>query len=311
MEFYITKRAQDYSSWSLPSNLIDNVIGAINEQCRRGILHSFKSGNPGCDDVPVFLVVEEDLGCDLATSQFSAIVARDYGSTLYFAASMMRLPLPSSIPVPKEVYDYVGIPEMLQEMTAEQAPSYLSEEEFYSIERKPNTNWLGMYCEYSSGLRGIFIRLDKTYNTSLLRSATGIASVIFHELGHAIMDVDFSCRANAPDAASYVVEEALANLIAYRSVFAYVGKRSADAKNVGRFMLNQPYPYPLGAIIGDGLDGRTGLDLEYCDKWMKLKLRHDPFNDFVGWLRQVLAPYVTRPFTTDDLKIQVDTLFGL
>lgn len=188
----------------------------------------------------------------------------------------------------------------------------------FGLSRRTNesivsSDWLGIYQTIGQS-RFIFIRIDEIMREPLLNNAIGVASVVIHELGHAIMDpripVQLDFRENLhPMVANlfrYVLEESLANWIAYHCI----NGSSPYENNVVEFMrTKQPFPYPLGVKFGEATSIKA---IEYIRKfyryiecWYKAKTGIK-IENVAGWFRLILAVFA---FTTADLRNQIETLF--
>lgn len=172
-----------------------------------------------------------------------------------------------------------------------------------------DSNWLGLYegGYFLFGNTSIFIRIDKIKSNNLLNSPIGIASVILHEMGHAIMDNDENFQ-KLPRVIKHLVEEPLANYIALRCLRSRRSKRDKnDISNVEQFMRSQRSPYPLGVKIANA----QGKQLDFIGKtyilrWIKAK-KSSPIRNLLRWVYLVNN---TPSFTDSDLKDQIKCLFG-
>ena len=153
----------------------------------------------------------------------------------------------------------------------------------------------------------------------LLANSFGVTSVVLHELAHALMDPgSFSdlkfitpASKDVAEVLDFCLEEALANLIAYRSIRNRTISRET-LRNIAEFMKHQPLPYALGIKMGLAeLTKHASLDFiikSYVLKWYMAKSDKEnlAINDYIGWWRMVMK---SEPFTDIELKEQYETLF--
>lgn len=152
----------------------------------------------------------------------------------------------------------------------------------------------------------------------LLACPFGVGSVVLLELAHALMDpgcfsdLKFARPASkdVAEALDYCLEEALANLIAYRSIRSRKISRET-VSSIAEFMKNQHMPYSLG--IKMGLAERTkhaSLDFiikSFVLKWYRAKSDKEnlAIDDYKGWWGMVKK---SDPFTETELKEQYERL---
>ena len=144
--------------------------------------------------------------------------------------------------------------------------------------------------------------------------------MVLHEIAHALMDpgcfsdLKFTTPASkqVADALDYCLEEALANLIAYRSIRNRSISRKT-VKDIAEFMKRQPMPYALGIKMGLAqLTNHASLDFiikSYVLKWYMAKSDQEDLAiaDYKGWWDMVKK---TGPFTDTELKQQYEILFS-
>ena len=127
-------------------------------------------------------------------------------------------------------------------------------------------------------------------------------------------DLKFTTPASkqVADALDYCLEEALANLIAYRSIRNRRIKKE-DVRDIAEFMKHQPMPYALGIKMGLAeLTKHASLDFiikSYVLKWYMAKSDQEDLAiaDYKGWWDMVKK---AGPFTDIELKEQYETLFS-
>ena len=256
--------------------------------------------------LPVFFVAEEDL--DKSIPVYNWIGFHD--SALKF---------PDTVKVPSAGdFDYRH--NLFENIERVFNPQNENEKQFI-VEWKGSFDWLGLYYGFKSSFRCIFIRIEKIMKEEpLLATPLGVGSVILHEVSHALMDPgcfsDFKfTRPASKDVAEvldYCLEEALANLIAYRSLRNRSIKRET-IRNIAEFMKKQPMPYALGIKMGLAeLTKHASLDFiikSYVLKWYMAKSDQEDLAiaDYKGWWEMVKK---TGSFTDTELKEQYEILFS-
>ena len=308
MEFLSTPNAATHYA-----SVIEKVKGIVTDRMKSGflpwLLQRFerKFYDSGVQfALPVFFVGEEDL--DKTIPIYDWIGFRD--SALKF---------PDTVKVPSAsdfAYRYKKLEKI--ERVFNHQNGY---EKHFIVEWKGSFDWLGLYYGFKSSFRCIFIRIEKIMKEEpLLACPSGVGSVMFHELAHALMDqgthteLKFVRPASkdVAEALDFCLEEALANLIAYRSI----RNRSILRKTVNdiaEFMKHQPMPYALGIKMGMAeLTKHASLDFiikSYVLKWYMAKSDNKDMSidDYTGWWAMVKK---TEPFTDTELKEQYDILFS-
>ena len=153
----------------------------------------------------------------------------------------------------------------------------------------------------------------------LLACPFGVGSVVLHELAHALMDpgcfsdLKFARPASkdVAEALDYCLEEALANLIAYRSIRNRSISRET-VRDIAEFMKRQPLPYALGIKMGLAkLTKHASLDFiikSYVLKWYMAKSDKEDLaiDDYKGWWEMIKK---SDTFTETELKEQYERLF--
>ncbi|MDE6809370.1 MAG: hypothetical protein K2J42_04705 [Muribaculaceae bacterium] len=318
MEFYLTPNATSY----YPTPL-SQTIWIIDKSIQHDFSIIFSQSNLGNSynineqlDIPVFFVTEEDLGKVIPDTEFKIIESK--GATFK---------LPEKIHIPNERqfgYKADKIEQIFKRWTDQKALQNPNNGIMFNSDNlKESSDWLGLYCGFGSHLRCIFIRIDKIMAEPLLNNSIGVASVVIHELGHAMMDdltknTPFDLKfsqivfPSIPNLLYYILEESLANLIAYRCIVKKVDKSSPYVANIMHFMRSiQPFPYSLGVKMGEAEPtsamGSISREIQaYIRNWYRAK-KGAPICDVITWARLVLD----KPsFTADDLKEQCKTLFN-
>ena len=308
MEFFATTNAERHYA-----SVIKEVKEIVNDRMKSGFMpwllqrfgkHFYDSDRQFA--LPVFFVSEEDLGQTIHITNWIGFVDS-------------RLKLPDNIEVPSAgEFDYRH--NLLENIERVFNPQNENEKQFI-VEWKGSFDWLGLYYGFKSSLRCIFIRIEKIMKEEpLLAGPFGVSSVVLHELAHALMDpgcfsdLKFARPASkeVAEALDYCLEEALANLIAYRSIRnRSISKQTVN--DIAEFMKRQPLPYALG--IKMGLAQRTkyaSLDFiikSYVLKWYMAKSDKEDLaiNDYTGWWGMVKK---SDPFTDTELKEQYELLFS-
>lgn len=255
--------------------------------------------------LPIFFVAEEDLGKTIPVTHWVGFVDT-------------RLKLPDNITVPSaKEFDYRH---NLLETVERDFNSQTEKGDGFSVEWKGSFDWLGLYYGFKSSFRCIFIRIEKIMKEEkLLSNPSGVAVVVLHELAHALMDpgcfpdLKFIRPASKKlaEALDFCMEEALANLIAYRSIRNRSIPRDT-VRDIEFFMKGQPFPYALGVKMG--LSEKTihsSLDFiikSYVLNWYMAKSVKGnlAIDDYMGWWKMV---NVAEPFTDTQLKEQYKILF--
>ncbi|MCH5237912.1 MAG: hypothetical protein J1E95_08960 [Muribaculaceae bacterium] len=256
--------------------------------------------------LPIFFVAEEDL--DKTIPIYDWIGFRD---------SVLKFPDTVKVPSAGD-FDYRH--NLLENIERAFNPQNENQKQLL-VEWKGSFDWLGLYYGFKSSFRCIFIRIEKIMKeVSLLSNPFGVTSVVLHEVAHALMDpgcfsdLKFTTPASkqVADVLDYCLEEALANLIAYRSIRSRKISRET-VRSIAEFMKNQPMPYSLG--IKMGLAERTkysSLDFiikSYVLKWYMAKSDKEnlAIDDYKGWWGMVKK---SGPFTDTELKEQYERLFS-
>ena len=222
----------------------------------------------------------------------------------------LQIPAEGSIPTPSD-FDYRHY-EFSPENGLNDNPQPIV------VERVGSFDWLGIYYGFNAAYRRIFIRIDKILAEPFLNDAFGVASVVLHELAHALMDTKPTelkfetpvSRKNA-DTLDFYMEEAMANLIAYRSIRSRVINKDKVEK-IAHFMMSQPAPYALGVKMGIAKNTRySSLDFiikSYVRDWYLAKCEHHhmAIKDLTTWVKLISIP---TSFTDVDLKDQIQNLF--
>ena len=260
-------------------------------------------------DLPILFVTDEDLGRNMdeicwhlqeKTRRFNAIDEHE----------MCQIPAEGRIPSPSN-FDYRHYEFSLEnEFNASEQPIV--------VERVGSFDWLGIYCGFNSPYRRIFIRIDKILEEPCLKDSFGVASVVLHELGHALMDTKSTVlKFETPvsqkngNTLDFYMEEAMANLFAYRAIRGRNFKRGS-AVGIAWFMMRQPAPYALGVKMGMAKTTRySSLDFiikSYIRNWYLAKCDHHhmAIKDLAAWVKLISTPSF---FTDNDLKDQIHTLF--
>lgn len=256
--------------------------------------------------LPVFFVTEDDLN--------KTIPIYDW---IGFHDSALKFPVSINVP---SAGDFNYRENLLENMWG--ILNSQDENEFsWVLEWKGSFDWLGLYYGFKSPFRCIFIRIEKIMKEeSLLAHPCGVASVVFHELAHALMDpgpfsgLNFIRPASeqVAKALDYCLEEALANLIAYRAIRNRTISRKT-VNQIAEFMKHQPLPYALGIKMGLAqLTKHSSLDFiikSYVEKWYMAKSPKEkwPIDDYKWWWKKIITPV---PFTDIELKEQIEILFA-
>lgn len=256
--------------------------------------------------LPIFFVSEDDLGHTIPVYNWIGFVDS-------------RLKLPDNIEVPSAgEFDYRH--NMLEKIEREFNPQIENQKQFI-LERQGSFDWLGLYHGFKSPFRCIFIRIEKIMKEEpLLSGSFGVGSVVLHELAHALMDpgcfsdLKFISPASkdVAETLDYFMEEAMANLIAYRSIRSRsVSKETV--RDIAEFMKHQPMPYAMGIKMGLArLTKHASLDFiikSYVLKWYMAKSDKEDLAiaDYKGWWDMVRKG---DPFTDTELKEQYEILFS-
>lgn len=323
MEFYLTPAATTYFNFP-----VKQTIEIVKERMKKGffpwLLNPFKRiyDVDAQFELPVFFVCEEDLGTSMPIHDWQICKEEDYvrATDISVAEKSAFLNLPELVSIPDaHKFDYerngrLINPEILDSQNSEGQPGLRIEKQEGSFD------WLGLYYGFRASLRCIFIRIEKIMlEKKGLANPFGVASIVIHELAHALMDSPlaedllFTMPVDPDLAASlgYYMEEAMANLIAYRSIRGRDVSRGTVA-DIAQFMKHQPFPYALGLRMGEA--ERTmysSLDFiikSYVLKWYNAKNleRKLGIGNCNEWFRMV---FDENQFRDTDLKTQYDILF--
>lgn len=355
MEYYLSPGATRFYT-----GLIDEAISIVDRQLQSGMLQTlFRQVRLGSSydpyehlDLPVFFVIDEDLGKDMSVADWHIVTRRNHDATCAVATV---IPRPWMSPVEKELEpatncqgfndekalnlpDTVHIPEagefgcqhradiiesILDALAEPNSPFNPNlRVEFNPAELFGSLDWLGLYRGFRASQRCIIIRIDKITEERFLADCGwyGVATIVFHEIGHAIMDtrnkptLRFSTmvRPEYVDVIYYVLEEALANLIAYRGIRSRgMKKNDSTVITIAQFMANQPFPYSLGLKIGQATPmggGSATIDadiMKYIRVWYLIKAEPSyTIRDIHAWARLIRK----KAFNADDLKQQCHAL---
>lgn len=322
MEFYLSPSATDY--FNMP---IQHAVGIVKEKMTKGffpwLLNPFKRKYDVEVqlDLPVFFVCAKDLGKSLRLPEWHVCREDKYqpASDITGTERSVALSLPEYVEIPDEgsfAYERNGHLIDTQIIKAENEkvqPGQLLES------RKGSFDWLGSYYGFMASYRCIFVRIDEIMlEEPRLAHPWGVASVILHELAHALMDTlekpdlrfMVPVRKELAHSLDYYVEEAMANLIAYRSIRGR-DVPCAGIENISVFMESQPFPYALGVKMGKAHRTRnSSLDFiikSYILKWYNAKkCEATGIGDCRKWYEMI---YDGKPFTDTDIKEQYETLF--
>ena len=308
MEFLSTTNAE-----RLYSSLIGEVKEFVKDRMKSGflpwLLQRFEKKYYDSSvqfGLPVFFVAEEDL--DKTIPIYDWIGFHD--SALKF---------PDTIKVPS-AGDFDYSQNLLEKIERVFNPQNENEKQFI-VEWKGSFDWLGLYYGFKSSFRCVFIRIEKIMKEEpLLACHFGVGSVVLHELAHALMDAGcFSdlkfarpASKDMAEALDYCLEEALANLISYRSIRNRSISRET-VRDIAEFMKRQPLPYSLGIKMGLAeLTKHASLDFiikSYVLKWYMAKSDKEDLSidDYKSWWDMVKK---TGPFTDSELKEQYQILFS-
>ena len=355
MEFYLTPNATSF--YSTP---IEQTIWIVDDRIQTGMLRFLfnftalgRFYNPFDQlDLPIFFVTEDDLGKNMNISDLHMVTKRFESEDAKIVTIKRRqwhesdenikdiepatrfqnfnseaaLNLPERIYIPDtQQFGYKSnhISNFFEQMSN---PASLDNPnlniEFNNTEILGSTDWLGIYCNFRSKFRCIFVRIEKIMDEPLLNNSIGVASVILHEIGHVVMDspkyssLEFSSPTSpkVAEALRYVLEEALANLIAYRCIRTKgLDKKSPYIERIAKFMdSQQPFPYSLGVKLGDATSSIPGRPIDqeiksYILNWFKAKMG-SPYliKDVSGWVKLILGK---SHYTSNDLKAQYNMLF--
>lgn len=319
MEFYLSPAATGY--FNIP---IQHTVEIVKERMSRGffpwLMQQFKRKYDivAQFDLPVFFVCENDLGESLRIPDWHICVNDGY-EPAGASTKSVALNLPEYIKIPDEAafnYNHNGRliePQMLQVREEELPPAIMLEK------KEGSFDWYGLYYGYQASYRCIFIRIEKIMlEEPLLANAYGVASVVLHELAHALMDThdEPNLRFTLPVKKElglslyYYVEEAMANLIAYRAIRGREVARGI-IDDIALFMEGQPFPYALGVRMGKAKRIQySSLDFiikSYVLKWYSAKQGESTgIGDCGKWYGMI---YAGAHFTDLDLKEQYQTLF--
>lgn len=256
--------------------------------------------------LPVLFVAEEDLDKTIPIYEW-----------IGFRESVLKFPDTVKVPSAGD-FDYRH---NLLENIESVFNTKKDDEQQLVVEWKGSFDWLGLYYGFKSSFRGIFIRIEKIMKEEpWLANSFGVESVVLHELAHALMDPGcFSdlkfVRPASKDVAEvldFCLEEALANLIAYRSIRNRSIPRG-NVRDIAEFMKHQPLPYALGIKMGLAeLTKHASLDFiikSYVLKWYMAKSDKEDMaiDDYMGWWGMVKK---TGAFTDTGLKEQYEILFS-
>lgn len=256
--------------------------------------------------LPVFFVTEGDLGHTIPVTEW-----------IGFVDTRLKLPDDIEIPSPHE-FDYRH---NLLEDAEGLLNSQMKNEEQIVVEWKGSFDRLGLYYGFKSSFRCIFIRIEKIMKeVKLLSSPSGVASVVMHELSHALMDPgcfpDFKfvrpASEKVAETIDYFLEEALANLIAYHSMRHWHITKAA-VRDIAEFMKGQPKPYALGIKMGlvnsTKYSSPNFVIKSYVLKWFMAKSDKESLaiDDYRGWWVMVNK---AGPFTDTELREQYKMLFS-
>lgn len=270
-------------------------------------------------DLPIFFVTEADLGKRLPKKDFMHVEKRYLEKESDFNDSR-SLPETVSVPDSKQFdFNDERIAEKIKGLDNSEALQNPNLGIRPPDELNSSSDWLGLYYGFHSKYRSIFIRIDEIMREPLLCNSIGVASVVAHELGHAIMDsathvtsaYELKFREKiSPSVATliyYLLEESLANLIACRCSNGL----SPYETNVIEFMLSkQPFPYSLGAKLGMATSSHSYEVMREIQKytvgWYKAKDGRQ-IQNISEWIRLILSKSA---YTPDDLGSQIIALFG-
>lgn len=348
MNYYFSQNSSKYFP-----NPIEDIVRIVDYRMLQGfvpwllkVLYGTNYDEYEHLDLPIFFVTEDDLGQNIPRNNWIGVGGRSIH--LHMRA---HLPIPADFVlwenICKDSYlpETVSIPDAVAFNYKEEILNALedvaSKQDFndpkfqwedYPIERVDSFDWLGLYYGYPSTFRCIIIRIEAILNNPLLNgsspfgihnNAVGGASIVLHELGHAILDpccpsnnslahLQFSIRTSPKIAKTieYVMEEAMANLFAFRSTRSINLKRP-QIEDIANFMKNQPFPYALGLRIGDATKTyRKSMDFlfqTYITKWYRAKTGKIPITNYANWIRMILRK---RSFNDCDIRDQYQTLFS-
>ena len=264
-------------------------------------------------------------------------VSESYFNTgFYDLKDEQSVNLPGEIQVPDAGsfdYKYRDIEEVIRQISeAKEDSGRKNEDILIFMEKSVSHDWIGMYYGYESPLRCIFIRIEKILSNPFLNGSAsygsgmnhiGASSIILHEIYHAMTDENMpkvriitpmrfkdGCDMKIADLISYVMEESMANLFAFRSIRNRFLQKN-DLKDIAQFMDSQPFPYALGKRIGEAKKTlHSSLDIclrQYLTKWYRAKAGCIPVTDYRSWCRLILQE---DPFTDVNIKKQIQSLFG-
>lgn len=343
MEYYLTPAATLYKieideavaivDHQIQKGFIPWLIPKIAmEPIGEGIFHQF--------DLPIFFVTEDDLGKDVdlrnwyvvthrtllvptatisCPPDFNTILPRPWYSddnilapatNIYGSNRDIAIDIPKKVSIPEASefeYPIIEFPQCFEEYNN----TPYEQTEYYQI-KKRSSDWIGVYYGYNSSYRCIIIRIEKILKQTSINTPHGVASTIIHELCHALLDCNSlglkfksSVSKGIVDLISYYMEEAMANLFAFRAIRSRsFNKRYLDY--IYGFMLTQPFPYALGGELAATQNLSDFTIHNYISKWYKAKCCNLWIDDWKTWLIQIRA----MNFNVNDVKKQYETLFS-
>lgn len=343
MEYYLTTSATAYKF--VIDDSVAIVDHQLQEGFIPWLLPKIAFEPIGCKiypkfDLPIFFVTEDDLGKDVDLRNWYVVTHRtllvptskiyclpDFNTILprpWYSDDNILVPATNiygynrdvAIDIPKKVsipeasefeYPIIEFPQCFEEYNN----TPYKQTEYYQI-KKRSSDWIGLYYGYNSSYRCIIIRIEKILKQTSINTPHGIASTIIHELCHALLDCNSlglkfksSVSNGIVDLISYYMEEAMANLFAFRAIRSRsFNKRSLNY--IYRFMLTQPFPYALGGELAATQNLSDFTIHNYITKWYKAKYGILSIDDWKTWLKQIQA----KNFYEFDVKNQYTTLFS-
>lgn len=322
MEFYLTPNATAYFTEPI-RDAIDIVKGKMVNGFFPWLMTPFKKKYPieAQFDLPIFFVCENDLGKSMWIPEWHICKPEKYEHAIDYTGpgKSIALNLPEYVEIPNpHSFDYeqngrLIDPKILRSLNAEDSLVLDVKTRVGSFD------WLGLYYGFEGPLKGIFIRIEKIMRKEEdIANDYGVAVIVLHELAHALMDtrnsseLKFTAPVNRDlaDSLSYYMEEAMANLVAYRSIR---GREVSNdtVRRIARFMSGQPFPYSLGLRMGQATVTRhSSLDFlikSYVLKWYDAKDGKTGIGDCRKWYELI---YEEKPFTDSDLEEQCEILFS-
>lgn len=321
MEYYLTLNATVYKFD------IDKAVEIVDHQIQEGFIPWLISKIPDEPiyhkfDLPIFFVTENDLGKTVDLKDWQVVTHRTFleptsknfflkdiftilprpwyssdcilapGMSIYGDTRDIAVDIPEKVNIPKaSEFEYPNL-ELPQGSVKNDNDSH-KQDEFYPVEIKCSSDWIGIYYSYNSSYRCIIIRIEQILRHNSIYTPHGIASTILHELCHALLDCNSSCLKfkssvsnSIVDLISFYMEEAMANMFSFRALRSRsFNKRHLDY--IYKFMLTQPFPYALGGRLAATQKISDFTIQSYILKWYKAKYGILCIDDWKTWLKQI------------------------